>query len=273
VPLPGRGASCPTRPSPSTATSAAGSTNCSVTTSEASRTSGSRWSGPETSLQLSGWAWSFAEDFRLLQDIGWSEHDPRESFELTMPPHDLMELLQRLHGEAVGALVEPSAEAQVSREDAETKADSSSATRPARGCWPSSAVPGMVGQMAFASRTRSMSRSRLYEYWDYGLLGWAENRRIPVNVLRRTRRSSRLRRQPAARQDQDPRRLQERKRNARTYDEARRIKRESETDRDRGELQERTTIMFRRYPDEWVERYRDRAGGVSARTPATNTGG
>ncbi len=48
----------------------------------------------------------------------------------------------------------------------------------------------------------------------------------------------------------------QRKRHARTYEEARRFKRESETDRDRGELQERTTIGFLRYVDEWVERYR-----------------
>jgi integrase len=48
----------------------------------------------------------------------------------------------------------------------------------------------------------------------------------------------------------------QRKRHARTYDEAKRIKRESETDRDRGELQERTTIGFLRYVEEWVERYR-----------------
>jgi integrase len=48
----------------------------------------------------------------------------------------------------------------------------------------------------------------------------------------------------------------QRKRHARTYEEARRIKRESETDRDRGELQERTTITLLRYLDEWVERYR-----------------
>lgn len=48
----------------------------------------------------------------------------------------------------------------------------------------------------------------------------------------------------------------QRKRSARTYEEARRLKRESETDRDRGELQERTTIAFLRYLDEWVERYR-----------------
>lgn len=48
----------------------------------------------------------------------------------------------------------------------------------------------------------------------------------------------------------------QRKRSARTYDEARRIKRESETDRDRGELQARTTIGFLLYVDAWVERYR-----------------
>lgn len=48
----------------------------------------------------------------------------------------------------------------------------------------------------------------------------------------------------------------QRKRHAHTYEEAKRIKRESETDRDRGELQERTTIGFLRYVDEWIERYR-----------------
>jgi integrase len=48
----------------------------------------------------------------------------------------------------------------------------------------------------------------------------------------------------------------QRKRHARTYEEAKRIKRESETDRDRGELQERAAVGFLRYVDEWVERYR-----------------
>jgi integrase len=48
----------------------------------------------------------------------------------------------------------------------------------------------------------------------------------------------------------------QRKKNARTYDEARRIKRESDTDRDRGELQEPTATTFLRFLDEWVERYR-----------------
>jgi integrase len=46
------------------------------------------------------------------------------------------------------------------------------------------------------------------------------------------------------------------KRSARTYEGAKRIKRESETDRDRGELQARTTIGFLPYVDEWIERYR-----------------
>jgi hypothetical protein len=60
-----------------------------------------------------------AEDFQLLQDIGWSEHDDRETFELTMPPHDLMELLKRLKGEVAGALIQTGTEAQSSWEDAE----------------------------------------------------------------------------------------------------------------------------------------------------------
>jgi hypothetical protein len=61
----------------------------------------------------------FAEDFRLLQDIGWSEHDARDGFALTMPPHDLMELLKRLQDEAAQVLIESGAEAQSSREDAD----------------------------------------------------------------------------------------------------------------------------------------------------------
>lgn len=48
----------------------------------------------------------------------------------------------------------------------------------------------------------------------------------------------------------------QRKRSARTYGAARRIKRESETDRDRGELQEPTTIAFLPFLDAWVKRYR-----------------
>jgi hypothetical protein len=62
----------------------------------------------------------FGEDFRLLQDIGWEPSDGRERFELTMPLHDLMELLQRLHGEAAHVLVASGTEAQSSKEDAAT---------------------------------------------------------------------------------------------------------------------------------------------------------
>jgi hypothetical protein len=47
----------------------------------------------------------FSEDFGLLADIGWGEEEGRESFELTMPVHDLMELVKRLHDEAEQVLV------------------------------------------------------------------------------------------------------------------------------------------------------------------------
>jgi hypothetical protein len=63
----------------------------------------------------------FAEDFCLLRDIGWAEDEDRERFDLTMPSHDLSELLQRLRGEAVGILVESGTDAQASREDTETE--------------------------------------------------------------------------------------------------------------------------------------------------------
>lgn len=59
----------------------------------------------------------FGEDLKLLEDIGWDEDEGRDSFELTMAAHDLMEVLQRLHGEA-GIVLGDSEE---SREDAETK--------------------------------------------------------------------------------------------------------------------------------------------------------
>jgi hypothetical protein len=62
----------------------------------------------------------FSEDFRLLEDIAWHPNDERETFDLTMPAADLMELLMRLNGEAVTILVASGSEAQSSREDAET---------------------------------------------------------------------------------------------------------------------------------------------------------
>src|SRR3954453_12618976 len=45
-------------------------------------------------------------------------------------------------------------------------------------------------------------------------------------------------------------RSRQRKRHARSYGEAKRLKRGRETDRDRAELQERSAITFRRYLDE-----------------------
>ena len=64
----------------------------------------------------------FGEDFRLLADIGWQPRDDRESFELTMPTHDLMEALKRLHGEAATVLSESGTERESREADAETDA-------------------------------------------------------------------------------------------------------------------------------------------------------
>ena len=59
----------------------------------------------------------FGEDFRLLQDIGWKPSEDREEFELTMPPHDLTEVLKRLHEEAERLLTESPDEGQSREED------------------------------------------------------------------------------------------------------------------------------------------------------------
>ena len=48
----------------------------------------------------------FSEDFRLMADLGWQPEDQRERVALTMPPHDLMEVLRRLRDEAQGALAD-----------------------------------------------------------------------------------------------------------------------------------------------------------------------
>lgn len=58
----------------------------------------------------------FAEDFRLLADIGWDESEQRESFTLTMQPRELIEALLRFQSEA-GTILLGSDE---SEEDAET---------------------------------------------------------------------------------------------------------------------------------------------------------
>ncbi len=65
-------------------------------------------------------ALEFGEDFRLLADIGWAADDDRKSFELTMPPLDLTELLRRLHAEADKVLVESGTEREASEDDART---------------------------------------------------------------------------------------------------------------------------------------------------------
>jgi hypothetical protein len=62
----------------------------------------------------------FGEDFRLLADIGWAAEDDRESFELSMPPLDLMEVLRRLRSEAEKVLVESGTEREASEEDSKT---------------------------------------------------------------------------------------------------------------------------------------------------------
>lgn len=48
----------------------------------------------------------FGEDFRLMVDLGWNPEDGRDDVELTMPPHDLMEVAKRLRDEAQGGLVD-----------------------------------------------------------------------------------------------------------------------------------------------------------------------
>lgn len=61
------------------------------------------------------------EDFDLLDDLGWDPDEERESYELTMSPHDLMEVLKRLHDEAGEVLQGSSGERQSREEDAETQ--------------------------------------------------------------------------------------------------------------------------------------------------------
>ncbi|MEA2180887.1 MAG: hypothetical protein QOF69_72 [Solirubrobacteraceae bacterium] len=46
----------------------------------------------------------FAEDLRLLEDLGWSETIDHEPVTLTMPPDELARTLARLHKDAAGAL-------------------------------------------------------------------------------------------------------------------------------------------------------------------------
>jgi hypothetical protein len=63
----------------------------------------------------------FGEDFELLEEIGWGEDEDRESFELTMPVHDLMELVKRLHDEAEQVLHGKGTERQAREDDRATE--------------------------------------------------------------------------------------------------------------------------------------------------------
>jgi hypothetical protein len=51
----------------------------------------------------------------MLDDLGWDPDDPRESFDLTLPPHDLFEALKRLRHDAEDGLAEK--EEQRAREE------------------------------------------------------------------------------------------------------------------------------------------------------------
>jgi hypothetical protein len=62
----------------------------------------------------------FAEDFRLLDDIGWQPNDGREAVALTMPLRELSKLLQRLQDEAERLLAESPAERRSREEDEAT---------------------------------------------------------------------------------------------------------------------------------------------------------
>jgi hypothetical protein len=57
------------------------------------------------------------EDVRLMMDLGWNEAEGREGVALTIPPHDLMELLERLRVGAGIVLLDR----EESAKDAETK--------------------------------------------------------------------------------------------------------------------------------------------------------
>ena len=42
----------------------------------------------------------YSEDIRMLNDLGWDPDDDRESFDLTLPPLELIEVLKRLRQDA-----------------------------------------------------------------------------------------------------------------------------------------------------------------------------
>jgi hypothetical protein len=62
----------------------------------------------------------FAEDFRLLDDLGWGP-DERAEIVLTIPPAELAAIFERLRADARGALAEPAAERDAREADEESK--------------------------------------------------------------------------------------------------------------------------------------------------------
>jgi hypothetical protein len=48
----------------------------------------------------------YSEDIRMLDVLDWDPEDERDSFDLTLPPHDLMEALKRLQHDAEDGLSE-----------------------------------------------------------------------------------------------------------------------------------------------------------------------
>jgi hypothetical protein len=87
-------------------------------------------------------ALEFGEDFRLLADIGWAADDDRKSFELTMPPLDLTELLRRLHAEADKSWSSRVPSERRARTTPEPTSGSRSAATAARKSWPTSTPRG-----------------------------------------------------------------------------------------------------------------------------------
>jgi hypothetical protein len=64
----------------------------------------------------------YAEDLRLLEDLGWPPDDERRSFELTMPGDELVVVFNRLRGEAKEGLDEPD-ERRAAEETEEVRAN------------------------------------------------------------------------------------------------------------------------------------------------------
>jgi hypothetical protein len=64
----------------------------------------------------------FVDDLRLLEDIGWSPEDPRESFELTVAADELVSMLRRLCEEVKDGLDDPD-QGRAEEEAAKVRAD------------------------------------------------------------------------------------------------------------------------------------------------------